>query len=148
MSDSRNGEGSGPQDAGPENSEIPAAPDPWKGFRGVCAGTLVLEAIVILLALPIVANLGGGVTWLSGGLIIGSAIAMVLGAGVQGRSWAMKFNITIQVILLFGAFVDLSIGAVGVIFGVVWAYLLYLRRDLRIRMEKGLLPSQQPRTLG
>ncbi|WP_072737804.1 DUF4233 domain-containing protein [Rhodococcus triatomae] len=127
---------------------MPAAPDPWKGFRGVCAGTLVLEAIVILLALPIVANLGGGVTWLSGGLIIGSAIAMVLGAGVQGRSWAMKFNITIQVILLFGAFVDLSIGAVGVIFGVVWAYLLYLRRDLRIRMEKGLLPSQQPRTLG
>ena len=32
-----------------------AAPDPWKSFRGVMAGTLILEAIVVLLALPVVA---------------------------------------------------------------------------------------------
>ncbi|NLG54748.1 MAG: DUF4233 domain-containing protein [Rhodococcus sp.] len=129
-------------------TDVPAPPDPWKGFRGVCAGTLILEAIVVLLALPIVANIGGGVTWVSGGLIVGSAVAMVLGAGLQGRPWAMKFNIAIQVVLLLGGFVDLSIAAVGLIFGVVWAYLIYLRRDLTIRMAKGLLPSQQPRTLG
>ena len=29
-------------------------PDPWKSFRGVMAGTLILEAIVVLLALPVV----------------------------------------------------------------------------------------------
>ncbi|NLU84019.1 DUF4233 domain-containing protein [Rhodococcus sp. HNM0569] len=134
----------------PANDPPPTPPanDPWKGFRGVCAGTLVLEAIVILLALPIVAQLGGGITWLSGGLIIGSAVLMVLGAGVQGRSWSMKFNIALQVILLLGFFVDLSIGAVGVIFGIVWAYLIYLRRDLQQRMARGQLPSQQQRPLG
>ncbi|MDT7645155.1 MAG: hypothetical protein QOC75_2155, partial [Pseudonocardiales bacterium] len=27
------------------------APDPWKGFRGVLAATLILEAIVVLLTL-------------------------------------------------------------------------------------------------
>ena len=32
----------------------PRRPDPWKSFRGVMAGTLILEAIVVLLALPVV----------------------------------------------------------------------------------------------
>ena len=32
----------------------PPPPDPWKSFRGVMAGTLILEAIVVLLALPVV----------------------------------------------------------------------------------------------
>ena len=32
----------------------PAPPDPWRSFRGVMAGTLILEAIVVLLALPVV----------------------------------------------------------------------------------------------
>ncbi|MGB6274659.1 MAG: DUF4233 domain-containing protein, partial [Rhodococcus sp. (in: high G+C Gram-positive bacteria)] len=43
----------------------PPLNDPWKGFRGVCAGTLVLEAIVVLLSLPVVAVVGGGATWFS-----------------------------------------------------------------------------------
>ena len=34
-------------------------PDPWKSFRGVMAGTLILEAIVVLLALPVVGMVGG-----------------------------------------------------------------------------------------
>ena len=29
-------------------------PDPWKSFRGVMAGTLILEAIVVLLALLLI----------------------------------------------------------------------------------------------
>ena len=37
-------------------------PDPWKSFRGVTAGTLILEAIVVLLALPVVSAIGGGLT--------------------------------------------------------------------------------------
>ena len=28
----------------------PNQPDPWKSFRGVMAGTLILEVIVVLLA--------------------------------------------------------------------------------------------------
>ena len=34
--------------------------------RGVMAGTLILEAIVVLLAMPVVATVGGGLTWLVG----------------------------------------------------------------------------------
>ena len=38
-----------------QEPETPNQPDPWKSFRGVMAGTLILEAIVVLLALPVVA---------------------------------------------------------------------------------------------
>ena len=47
------------------------APDPWKSFRGVMAGTLILEAIAVLLALPVVAVSHGGLTQLSGSYLIG-----------------------------------------------------------------------------
>lgn len=121
----------------------PPTKDPWKSFRGVMAGTLILEAIVVLLALPVVAVVGGGLTAVSGGFIIGLAVLMILGAGVQGKPWAMGFNITLQVLLLLGFFIHPSIGAVAIIFGIVWGYLLYLQKDIRRRMDKGLLPGQR-----
>ena len=121
----------------------PPTKDPWKGFRGVMAGTLVLEAIVVLLVLPVISSLGGGLTAWSGGYVVGIAVAMILGAGVQGRSWAIPFNLTLQALLLLGFFIDLALGAVGVIFGVVWAYLLYLRKDIKDRESRGLLPGQR-----
>lgn len=34
-------------------------------------------------------------------------------------------------------------GVIGVIFGLVWAYLLWLRKDLLKRMAEGRLPAQQ-----
>src|SRR6478609_1895975 len=53
-----------------------AAPDPWKSFRGVMAGTLILEAIVVLLALPVVAA-DHGLTPLTAGYLIGFAVVLV-----------------------------------------------------------------------
>ncbi|CAM5710867.1 hypothetical protein MAUB1S_05212 [Mycolicibacterium aubagnense] len=50
-------------------------PDPWKSFRGVMAGTLILEVIVVLLALPVVLGVPRRPTPLSGGYLIGMAMA-------------------------------------------------------------------------
>jgi len=124
-------------------ADAPAPPDPWKGLRGVMAGTLVLEAIVVLLALPIVADLGGGITWVSGIYLVGLALVMILGAGLQGRSWAVSFNLGLQVLVLLGGFFHLSILVVGVLFLLVWAFILILRGELKRRMDQGLLPSQR-----
>jgi Protein of unknown function (DUF4233) len=121
----------------------PPVNDPWKGFRGVCAGTLILESIVVLLALPVVAAVGGGVTWLSGGYLVGLAVLMVLGGGVQGKPWAMAYNMALQAGLIAGFAVHPAIGAMGLVFGAVWSYLLYLKRDLTDRIERGLLPGQR-----
>lgn len=41
-----------------DRSREPA--DPWKGFSAVMAATLILEAIVVLLAIPVVDAVGGG----------------------------------------------------------------------------------------
>lgn len=120
------------------------ANDPWKGFRGVAAGTLVLEAIVVLLSLPVVAVVNStGLTWASGTYIVVLALLMILGAGVQGKPWAMKFNLALQVATILGFFVDISIGVIGVLFSAVWLYILYLRKDISERIARGLLPGQR-----
>ena len=92
------------------------APDPWKSFRGVMAGTLILEAIVVLLALPVVAVSHGGLTPLTGGYLIGLAVVLVLLTGIQGRPWAIWVNLAMQLVVIAGWAVHGAIGFIGVIF--------------------------------
>ncbi len=117
--------------------------DPWKGLRGVMAGTLVLEAIVVALALPVVATVAGGLTAFSGSYVVGLAVAMVVMSGLQRRAWALGANLVLQALAVAGFVVHPALGAVGVLFAVVWAYLLYLRRDIAARMAAGRLPGQR-----
>ncbi|MEU1526960.1 DUF4233 domain-containing protein [Nocardia rhamnosiphila] len=121
----------------------PAPPDPWKGLRGVMAGALVLEAITVLLALPVVADIAGGVTWVSGSYLVVLALVMIAGAGLQRRSWAVPFNLGLQVPVLIGGVFHLSIAVIGVVFLAVWAFILLLRSDVKRRMDEGTLPSQR-----
>jgi biotin transporter BioY len=122
----------------------PGQPDPWKSFRGVMAGTLILEAIVVLLALPVVARADGGVTVFRGGYLIGFAVVLVLLAGVQGRPWAIWVNLAMQLVLIAGFVVHGAVGFIGAIFLAVWALIAYLRAEVLRRQKRGLLPGQQP----
>ena len=126
------------------NTAGPAAPDPWKSFRGVMAGTLILEIITVLLALPVVAAVGGGLTARSSGYLLGFALLLGLLAGMQGRSWAIWANLGVQFLLLLGFFIYPLIGVIGVLFIVVWAVIAYLRGEVLRRQRLGLLPGQQP----
>jgi membrane protease YdiL (CAAX protease family) len=121
-----------------------AAPDPWRSFRAVMAGTLILEAIVVLLALPVVVVSHGGLTPLTGTYLIGLAVLLVLLAGVQGRPWAIWVNLGIQLVLIAGWAVHGAVGFIGVIFAGVWLLILYLRNEVLRRQKRGLLPGQQP----
>lgn len=124
-------------------SEPAQAPDPWKSFRGVMAGTLILEAIVVLLALPVVSAVGGGLTPGSTVYVIGIAVLLVLMAGVQGRPWAIWANIAVQVLLIAGFAVYAGIGFIGLLFTVVWLLIAYLRAEVLRRQRRGLLPGQE-----
>ena len=121
----------------------PAAPDPWKSFRGVMAGTLILEAIVVLLALPVVSAVGGGLTAWSTSYLIGFAVVLVLLTGVQGRPGAIWINLGVQLILVAGFAVYPAVGFIGVLFVVVWGVIAYLRAEVLRRQRRGLLPGQQ-----
>jgi hypothetical protein len=118
-------------------------PDPWKSFRGVMAGTLILEAIVVLLALPVVAVADSGLSPLTGSYLIGLAAVLVLLAGVQGRPWAIWVNLAMQLVVIAGVLVHGAIGFVGVVFAAVWLLIAYLRAEVKRREARGLLPGQQ-----
>lgn len=107
------------------------------------AGTLILEAVVVLLALPVVDAVGGGLTALSLGYLIGLAVILVLLSGLQGRSWAIWVNLAVQLVPVAGFAVYPGIGIIGVLFAVVWAVIAYLGAEVRWRQRRGLLPGQQ-----
>ena len=127
-------------------TDQPTPPDPWKSFRGVMAGTLIMEAIVVLLALPVVARADGGLTVFRGGFLIGFAVVLVLLAGVQGRPWAIWVNLAMQLVLIAGFVVHGAVGFMGVVFLGVWALIAYMRAEVLRRQKRGLLPGQQPRS--
>jgi uncharacterized protein DUF4233 len=122
---------------------IPPGRDPWKSFRGVMAGTLFLEAIVVLLALPVVASADHGLTPLTAGYVIGFAVVLVLLCGVQGRPWAIWVNLGIQLVLIAGWLVHGAVGFIGVMFTAVWIFIACLRAEVLRRQKRGLLPGQQ-----
>ncbi|MPY79030.1 MAG: DUF4233 domain-containing protein [Actinophytocola sp.] len=121
----------------------PPPKDPMKSFRGVMAGTLIMEAITIGLALPVVAQLGGGVTSAQGWATIAIAVAHLVVCGLLRFAWTRPVILALQLVLV-GFFVTLvAIGVIGVLFLGVWLYLFWLRHDVAKRMAAGTLPSQQ-----
>ena len=85
-----------------------------------------------------------GLTWASGGFVVGLAVVLILMSGIQGRPWAIWANLGIQLVVIAGALVHGAIGFIGVIFAVVWLLIVYLRREVKRRQDRGLLPGQQP----
>lgn len=124
-------------------AEPPKPADPWRSFRGVMSATLILEAIVVLLALPVVATVGGGLTPVSTGFLLGFTVLLVLMAGIQGRPWAIWANLAVQVVLIAGWLIYPGVGFVGIVFTVVWLMIVYLRGEVLRRQRRGQLPSQQ-----
>ena len=130
--------------AGPLGQGHAPSVDPWKGLRGIMAGTLVLEAIVIGLVLTVIARVDDGehfqpwTVWFVSLL----AVAMIVASGLQRRPWAIPLNLTLAALAVAGWVVHWSMGVSGILFAVVWLYILYLRRDLARRISGGYLASQ------
>jgi len=112
------------------------SPDPWKGLRGVQAGTLFMESIVVALALLVVAKadsgLSGGAGWVVGLL----ALAMLAAAFVQRRPWGLPLALALQAVMIACWPLVPALGILGLIFAGVWGYLLWLRHDLTRRIAE------------
>jgi hypothetical protein len=118
----------------------PEGPDPWKGFRAVMAATLILEAIVVLLALPVVAAVGGGLTVAALAYLIGLAAMLIVLAGLQRRTWLIWVNLAVQLVAIAGFAVHPGVGFIGVLFAALWALIAYFRAQVRSRQERGVSP--------
>ncbi|HVL83257.1 MAG TPA: DUF4233 domain-containing protein [Pseudonocardia sp.] len=119
------------------------APDPMRGVRGVFAMTLVLEAIVVLLALLVLANVGPGATAPGVAAIVGLAAAMVVASGSQRRPWGLPLALALQAAMIACGLIVPVLGWMGLVFLLVWIGLLLLRRDVAQRMDRGELPGQR-----
>ena len=122
----------------------PPTNDPWKGLRGVMAGTMVLEIIVMILTFPIVARVGNGLTWVSGTYLGVVTLLMVLAVGMQKRPQALNIDLALQVLVIIGGVFHWSIAVIGVIFGCVWLYIRYIKGDVQKRIDRGPLYGQEP----
>lgn len=121
----------------------PPPKDPMKSFRGVQAGTLVIEAIVVALALPVVAQLGNGLTSFQGIVVLTIVAALVACCAFLRRPWTVWAVLALHGGLVAFVFALPSIAIVGVVFLAVWLWLIWLRRQVAIRMAEGTLPAQQ-----
>lgn len=121
----------------------PPTGDPWRSFRGIMAGIHILEAIVVLLALPVVSAGEDGLTMAAGSFLIGMAVVLILLSGMQGRPGMIWVNLGVQAVFIAGALIHGAIGFIGVIFAGVWALMIYLRAEVKRRQDRGQLPFQQ-----
>lgn len=126
-----------------EQQAKPPAKDPMRSFRGVLAGTLVLEAIVVALALPVVAQLGSGVTSVQGWTVLAVVVALVACCAFLSRRFTPLVCVVLQAGLIAFIVTLPPVAVIGIIFVVVLLWLLRLRHKVAVRMAAGTLPSQQ-----
>ncbi|MGK5445459.1 DUF4233 domain-containing protein [Micromonospora sp. URMC 105] len=102
--------------------------NPAKAVRGLGAGTLALEALVLLLAIQPIRLVGGDLGGPAIGVIVALAVACVVLAGRMGRPWAWNAGTVVQGLLLLSGLLHWSLLVLGIIFALVWAYALHVRR--------------------
>jgi hypothetical protein len=96
----------------------------------VAAGTLAAEGLALLLAIvPLrvlgVSGNGGTVT------VLALALVSFALAGLLSRGWAWTGGSVLQVIVFGSGFVvHASLAVLGVLFGLVWLYVLRVRRTV------------------
>lgn len=104
--------------------------DPQRAMRGLGAMTLSLEALTLLLAIQPIRMTQGGITGAQLGVLLGAFVVAVVCAGLLRRAWVWTLAGGLQVVLLAAGFLHWTLAAVGVIFGLVWLYVLHVRRTV------------------
>jgi hypothetical protein len=105
--------------------------NPAAAARGVGAAALAAEGVVLLLAIQPIRVLGGQLTGLAILTIAVLATACFALAGLLRRSWAWYVAAVPQVALLLGgSLFHASLAILGVLFGLLWIYVLSVRRSV------------------
>ncbi|MET8912299.1 DUF4233 domain-containing protein [Micromonospora sp. NPDC004551] len=102
--------------------------NPDRAVRGLGAGTLALEALVLLLAIQPIRVVGGDFGGAAVAAVVALAVACVVLAGQMKRPWAWHAGTVLQGLLLLSGLLHWSLFVLGVIFALVWAYALHVRR--------------------
>ncbi|MEV4352609.1 DUF4233 domain-containing protein [Actinoplanes sp. NPDC049596] len=104
--------------------------NPQAAVRGLGAGTLIMEAIVLLLAIQPIRIMGGHLTGWGVATVIALAVLAILLSGVMKRPWAWPAGLVLQILLLASGFFHYSLAVLGLLFGAAWVYALSVRRTI------------------
>jgi hypothetical protein len=104
--------------------------NPQAAVRGIGAGTLVMEAIVLLLAIQPIRVMGGHLSGWGIASVVGLAVLAILLSGMMKRSWAWPAGLVLQILLLASGLFHYSLAVLGLIFGAAWVYALTVRRTI------------------
>jgi len=146
LSDGQREDLAGPGPAGAElvggdgnltpNDDQPGGPPTGSGLRnpdaavrGVGAGALIIEAVVLLLAIVPLVKLGHP-TAVVVSVLLGLVALCVALAGLLRYRWAWWAGAGLQVLLFAGGLLHVALAILGVLFGAVWAYVLSVRRSV------------------
>ncbi|MEU4781942.1 DUF4233 domain-containing protein [Micromonospora sp. NPDC023633] len=102
--------------------------NPERAVRGLGAGTLSLEALVLVLAIQPIRVVGGDLGGAAIGAVVALAVAAVLLAGMMRRPWAWHAGAALQGLLMLAGLLHWSLLVLGVVFALVWGYALHVRR--------------------
>lgn len=108
----------------------PARADPRTAFRGPASACLSLEAIVLPFSLFVQAKVEGGLTALGVTWVVVLTVGMIAAIAFFSRPWGLPFALTLQVATVLGWLVSPSLGALGVVFLLVWALMLWMRHEV------------------
>lgn len=112
-------------------AERPGPPDPSRAVRGAGAAALVGEALVLLLAIQPMRVLGADLSGATTLLIVTLAAACLVVTGLLKRGWAWRVPWAIQAALVVSGFAThASLSVLGLIFALVWGYVLRVRRSV------------------
>ena len=60
------------------------------------------------------------------------------------RPWFLPVALTLQGVMIVGWLITPSLGVMGVVFGLVWALIIWFRNEFRRRLAAGTLPGPTP----
>jgi hypothetical protein len=106
--------------------------------RAMCAGMLMLQAVVVFLTTPVLLVLTdvGPVTGLVLGL--GLTLACIVAAGTMRRPFGGRLGWTVQVASILMGFLVTAMFALGLVFGSLYAGSWFLGAKIdRERLERG-----------
>jgi hypothetical protein len=104
--------------------------NPAAAVRGVGAGALGAQALVLLLTIVPLVKVGGPHRGAAIAVTVGLAVVAVVLAGLLGRPWAWYAGAVIPLALLAAGWLHWTLAVLGVVFALVWAYVLHVRRSV------------------
>jgi hypothetical protein len=120
----------GGQSGEPEEGPFSGLRNPAAAIRGVGAGTLVLESIVLLLAIQPIRIVAPATPGWALGVIAALAGACLLMTGTLRREWGWKAALALQVAVIATGFFQYALFILGGVFLAIWLYVLRVRAAL------------------